>query len=188
VGANGVVLLTESRDRVFRFFDGVEEFRTQKLVPKTTVGAFAESIVAGLAWPAQHLLNAAQAQPWLEGFADELRSVVASNLVRRPVFGKEFARMSGYIAGGERPRDSQTQEFARVVIGGHKDLEDHTPDGAVVHEVDRVALPSGRRVWQAGSGWPWLHTPAAWPGVPKAERNVEPTEATPPKCGELRLP
>jgi hypothetical protein len=61
----------------------------QELVPETTVKAFAEPVLPGMSWLDVVGLRLLTCQPGAQGRRDELRPVVAAQVLRRAMLGKE---------------------------------------------------------------------------------------------------
>src|SRR5574343_752988 len=79
VGSYFVVVLTPDGDDLAGLSQGFEPVLVEAFIPELAVEAFDVSVLRGLAWLDQDVLNASRLHPCHEGSACELRTVVGSD-------------------------------------------------------------------------------------------------------------
>src|SRR5205823_3408515 len=84
-------------------------------------------------------------QPRLDRLGDELRPVVAADVIRRPPHLEEVLQGRYHVLGGQAPLDLDRQAFPRVLVDHRQDLQAPAVGRLVVDEVvaPDVAGPLG---------------------------------------------
>ena len=82
MGTDGVIVTAPTFDDDLSFPQRVEDFAVEQFVTQACIKTFDEAILSGAAWCDVGGLGAHGRDPILQGFSDELRTIVGTNVAR----------------------------------------------------------------------------------------------------------
>ena len=129
------------------FGDAEHEFPVKALIAQAAVEAFDVPVLPGAAWFDIERLDPAPGQPVAQDAGDELRAVVAADVLGRTPFGHQSFHHFDQIVGRELARHMQREAFPTVLVEEGQDAQPPAVVGAIGHEVPapNVVEPLGPR-------------------------------------------
>jgi len=186
-----VILASPLLNDNLRFQQACEDFPVEQLVAQLVVEAFDVPVLPGAAGLNIDRFHLLLPEPVLDGIRDELRPVVAAQVLRHPVLFHRRLHHGDDVHRPDRPRHVHRQTPSRVFVDQRQDTESTPAFRLVLHEVPtphRVdfgrSLPVGRReAQQSHSSLFFAHLQSLFPSHPLHPLGVE-AMAGPPTKGE----